>query len=138
MKKRRRVFSHPWCEQGESGRKCGRGQIRPRWHEEDATCARSTPSSCCQRRVIRVATLLVRYSVCAGVNIGWLSSGFSKGFHQPPRHTHRPEVDESVSERYVVGYVPLRWLPHPHQEGVGEDLGGGRTGAEGEERDHRE
>lgn len=31
----------------------------------------------------------------------------------------------------------LGGLPHPHQERVGEDLGGGRTGEE-EERDHRE
>lgn len=50
---------------------------------------------------------------------------------------NRSEIDEAISEGYAIGYVPLRWLAHPHQERVGKDLGGGGAGEE-EERDHRE
>lgn len=54
-----------------------------------------------------------------------------------PTVQYRSEIDEAVPDCHAIGYVPLRWLPHPHQERVGKDLGGGRAG-EDEEPDHRE
>lgn len=53
-----------------------------------------------------------------------------------PTVQYRSEIDEAIPERHAIGYVLLRWLPHPHQERVGEDLGGGR--ADEDEPDHRE
>lgn len=51
--------------------------------------------------------------------------------------TYRSEIDEAVPQRHAIGFVPLRWLPHLHQECVGKDLGGGCAG-EDKEPDHRE
>lgn len=51
--------------------------------------------------------------------------------------TYRSEIDEAVFQRYLIGYIPLRWLSHFHQKRIGKDLGGRRAGEE-EERNHRE
>lgn len=72
----------------------------------------------------------------ASTSIAESAISFRGIFHRENSATYRTEIDESVSPRYAIGHMPLRGLPHPHQERVGEDLGGRRAGEE--KSDHRE